>query len=131
MKDKVSAVQTEEAPPAVGPYSQATVAGGVIYCSGQIGLDPKTGKMVEGGVEAQAHQVLSNLKAVLKQAGSDMTSLMKVNIYLTSMGDFSKVNEVYRGFLSEPFPARATVEVSALPLGALVEMDAIAQVKNK
>lgn len=131
MTDKVSAVQTEEAPPAVGPYSQATVAGGVIYCSGQIGLDPKTGKMVDGGVEAQAHQVLSNLKAVLTQAGSDMTSLMKVNIYLTNMADFSKINKIYQGFLSEPFPARATVEVRALPLGALVEMDAIAQVKNK
>lgn len=123
-------VRTPEAPAAIGPYSQAvTVWVGdqrMVFCSGQIALDPKTGAMVEGGVEAQTRQVLANLGAVLAAAGASFGNIVKTTIYLASMDDFAKVNAIYgERFLHDP-PARATVQAAKLPKGALVEIDAIA-----
>jgi 2-iminobutanoate/2-iminopropanoate deaminase len=120
------AVQTDAAPAAVGPYSQAMVFGEQVICSGQIPIDPATGKLLEGSVEEQTHQVLKNLSAVLEAAGSSMKKVVRMTIFLTDMGDFSKVNEVYASYLEEPFPARACVEVSRLPKDVAVEIDAIA-----
>ncbi len=119
-------VSTKKAPQAIGPYSQAVVVNNMVYTSGQIALNPDTGVMVEGGIEEQTRQVMENLKAVLAEAGASFTSAVKINIYLKDMNDFVKVNEIYGGFLNEPYPARATVEVSRLPKDALVEIDAIA-----
>lgn len=121
-------VSTKNAPQAIGPYSQAVVVNNMVYTSGQIALDPATGEMVKGGVEEQTRQVMENLKAVLTEAGSSFDKTIKMNIYLKDMNDFAKVNEIYGGFLNEPYPARATVEVSRLPKDALVEIDAVALV---
>jgi len=118
-------IQTDKAPAAVGPYAQAVRAGGMVFISGQIPLDPATGVMVEGGVEEQTHQVLANLDAVVKAAGADRADIVKVTIFLTDLGAFEAVNRIYGDWLEGHRPARATVEVSALPKGALVEMDAI------
>ena len=120
------AVRTERAPAAVGPYSQAVVAGNFVFVSGQIPLDARTGKVVEGGVEAQAEQAFRNLAAVLEAAGSSLNRVVKVTLYIKNMSDFSAVNEVYaRFFGGEVLPARACVEVSALPKGVLIEVEAI------
>ena len=118
-------IHADAAPAAVGPYSQAVVAGGVLYCSGQIPLDPKSGEIVEGGVPAQTTQVLENLKAVIREAGGDLSKVAKITIYITDMAQFAAVNEVYASYFSEPYPARACVEVCKLPKGVEVEMDAI------
>lgn len=118
-----SAVDTANAPAAIGPYSQAVVYAGVVYCSGQIGIDPATGQLVEGGVRAQAERALQNLKAVLEAAGTGLDRALKCTIYLTSMDDFAAVNEVYAGFFGTSPPARATVGVARLPKGALIEID--------
>lgn len=121
-------IQTEGAPAAIGPYSQAIAvpAGRMIFLSGQIPLDPKTGQLIEGDVAAQAEQVMKNLEAVLQKAGASFANVVRCGIFLTDLGDFAKVNEVYaKRFPSNP-PARATVQVSALPRGAKVEIDAIA-----
>lgn len=123
MKQKVA---TSEAPAAVGPYSQAIAAGHTIYCAGQIPLDPVTGDLVAGDAAAQADRVLKNLAAVLEAAGSSLGDAVKTTIYLTDLGDFAAVNEVYARYFSEPYPARVTIQVSALPKGAAVEIDAIA-----
>lgn len=119
-------IRTEKAPAPVGPYSQATRAGGVVYCSGQISIDPASGQLFTGPVEEQARLVMQNLKAVVEAAGSSMDRVVRCTIFLTDMGDFAKVNEVYGEFFSEPYPARACVEVSALPKGVQVEVDALA-----
>lgn len=124
----VTTIHSEQAPKAVGPYSQAVVADGLLYASGQIGLDPATGVLVEGGVLAQCEQVTRNLSAVLAEAGVAISDILKVNIFLTDMGDFPGVNGVYAEWLGDHRPARATVAVAALPLGAAVEMDLIARV---
>lgn len=121
-------VNTDKAPAAIGPYSQAVSAGGMLYVSGQIPLDPASGEIVEGGVAGQTKQVLENLKAVVEAGGGDMSKVVKVTIYITDMGQFSVVNEIYGSYFSEPFPARACVQVSALPKGVEVEMDAIVQI---
>ena len=123
-------INTDRAPAAIGPYSQAVVAGGMLYVSGQIPLDPKTGEVVSGGISAQTKQVLENLKAVVEAAESGMDKVVKVTIYITDMQQFSVVNEIYGNYFSAPFPARACVEVSQLPKGVEVEMDAIAQLKE-
>jgi len=120
-------IHSDNAPKAVGPYSQAIVSGGVLYASGQIGLLPQEGKLVADDVEAQARQVTANLTAVLQQAGVNLSDILKVNIFLTDMNDFPKVNGIYADWLGEHRPARATVAVAALPLGANVEMDLIAR----
>jgi len=124
--DSFKAIRTEKAAAAVGPYSQAVAASGWIWVSGQIGIDPGSGRMVEGGVEDEARQVLQNLSAVLEAAGSGLDRVVKATIYLTDLGSFEVVNRVYAGFFGDPPPARACVEVSALPKGARVEIDAVA-----
>jgi len=119
-------VQTDEAPKAIGPYSQAVEVAGLMFLSGQIPIDPKTGDVVEGDAAAQAERVMANLGAVLAAARLGFGDVVRTTIYLTDLGDFAKVNEVYgRCFPKEP-PARATVQVSALPKGVRVEIDAIA-----
>jgi len=119
-------ISTQAAPAAIGPYSQAVQAGDLLFCSGQIPLDPKTGELVGGGVEEQTRQVMKNLEEVLKAAGATFEDLVRTTIYLTDIAAFPVVNDIYAGYLGESPPARATVEVSALPKGALVEIDGIA-----
>lgn len=122
-------ITTSSAPAAIGPYSQAIAAAGVVYCSGQIALDPKSGALVGGDVKQQTERVLENLKGVLTAAGSDFARVVKCTVYLKSIGDFAAMNEVYaRYFPGERPPARATVGVSELPKGALVEIDCTALV---
>ena len=123
-----AAVSTPKAPAAIGPYSQATIGGGLLYTAGQIALDPATGLMVDGDVVAQARRVIANLDAVLRAAGSGWDRVLRVTVYLQDMGDFPRVNEVYAEAVGSARPARSTVQVSALPRGALVEIDLIAQV---
>ncbi|WP_106495906.1 RidA family protein [Lentibacillus sp. Marseille-P4043] len=120
----VKAIHTEHAPAAIGPYSQAIQAGDFTYVSGQIPINPATGE-VEQGIEKQTGQVLENLKAILDEAGTDFSQVVKFTIYLSSMDDFATVNEIYGSYLKEPYPARATVEVSRLPKDVLVEMDVV------
>ena len=120
-------ISTKEAPSAIGPYSQAIVAGGFVHCSGQIALDPKDGQLIAGDAAAQAERALENLKAVLAAAGSDMTKVVKCTVYLVSIEDFGAVNKVYgRFFQGETTPARSTVGVNQLPRNALVEIDCTA-----
>ena len=120
------AVSTTGAPAAIGPYSQGITAGDLVFCSGQVGLDPATGALVEGGVEAQAERALRNLTAVLDAAGCSLDDVVKTTVFLAAIGDFAKVNEVYGRFMPDPPPARSTFAVGALPRGALVEVEAIA-----
>ncbi len=120
-------ILTPNAPQPIGPYSQAIREGNLLFCSGQIALDPKTGAMKNGSIEEEAEQVLINLSEVLKAAGCDLSSIMKTTIFLTDMNDFTKVNEVYAKALGDSKPARSTIAVSALPKGARVEIECIAQ----
>ena len=119
-------IATEDAPKAIGPYSQAVAYNGVLYCSGQIPLDPATGLIVEGDVAVQTVRVLENLKAVLEAAGSSFGKVVKTTVFLKDMNEFAKVNEVYAQYFGESLPARATVEVARLPRDVRVEIDAIA-----
>ncbi|MGE5189459.1 MAG: RidA family protein [Gemmatimonadota bacterium] len=119
-------VGTAGAPAAIGPYSQGIRCGGFLFCSGQIPLDPATGTMVAGGIEAQAERVLRNLEAVLAAGGATLASVVKTTVYLADLADFPAVNAVYGRFFPADPPARATVQVAKLPAGALVEIDAIA-----
>lgn len=117
---------TPDAPAAIGPYSQAVEAGGMVFCSGQIGLDPASGQLVGGGTVAEAERVLQNLAAVLAAAGLGFEHVVRTTIYLVDLAEFAAVNEVYARFVRPPYPARATVGVAALPRGARVEIDAVA-----
>ncbi len=119
-------IQSESAPAALGPYSQAIVANGLVYCSGQVGLDPKSGQFAGEGVEAQTHQVLKNLQAVLQAAGSDLGKVVKTTVFLANMNDFQAMNGVYAGYFPEPAPARSTVQVARLPRYARVEIEVVA-----
>ena len=121
-----SAISTQDAPKAIGPYSQAVRVGDLLFLSGQVPLDPATGNMVDGDITAQTRRVMDNLGAVLKSAGLSFAHVARTTIFLADMGDFAKVNEVYGGYFSEPYPARATVQVARLPKDARVEIDAIA-----
>ena len=121
-------VQTEKAPAAIGPYSQGVLAGGFLFCSGQIPIDPATGKMVEGGIKIQTERVLHNLAAILEEGGASLHSVVKTTVYLADLSDFPAMNGVYETFFKENPPARATMEVAKLPAGALVEIDAVASV---
>ncbi|HHI79610.1 MAG TPA: RidA family protein [Planctomycetes bacterium] len=123
---KIQSVATSKAPQAIGPYSQAVQAGDLLWCSGQIGLDPETGEFVEGGVEAQARQVLRNLEAVLQAGGSSMDRVLRTTVFLQDLADFAKVNAIYAEAFGAHKPARACVEAAALPKGALVEIDCVA-----
>ena len=116
---------TEEAPKAIGPYSQGVVAGNTLYISGQVPLNPTTGALIEGSITDQAVQVISNLESICRAAKASLTDIVKLNIYLTDLSNFAEVNAVMQDKFAEPYPARATVEVSALPLCVDIEMDAI------
>ena len=122
MKRKV--IETPDAPKAIGPYSQAIRAGKTVYLSGQIGLDPATGQMVEG-TEAQAHRVLQNLRAVARAADGDLDDIVKVTLLLADMADFARVNDIMAQYFKPPYPARATYQVAALPKGGRVEIEAV------
>ena len=121
------AIQTNGAPAAIGPYSQGIRSGELVFCSGQLGLEPSSGALVDGGVEAQAERALKNLGAVLDAAGATFADVIKTTIFLVDIGDFAAVNAVYATFMPEPPPARSTVGVAALPKGGLVEIEAIAR----
>ena len=123
MKDRV---QTDGAPKAIGPYSQAIKANGMVFASGQIALDPASGQVIEGGVTEQTERVLNNLKAVLEAAGSSLDQVVKTTVFLSDLSDFAGMNETYGRFFGENPPARSTVEVSRLPRDVRVEIDAIA-----
>ena len=122
-------IQTKDAPAAIGPYSQAVQAGGFIFYSGQIPLDPETGAMVEGGIVAQTKRVMANMEAVLHASSRDFSNVVKTTIYLTDLNDFATVNEIYGKCFDDVPPARACVQVAALPKGAAVEIDWIAAVE--
>ena len=128
MSNVKKVVKTDAAPGALGPYSQAIVAGGVVYCAGQIPLDPATGNIVSGGVAEQTAQVLKNLRAVLKAAGSDLDRAVKTTVFLKDMNDFAAMNEVYAKHFGAMPPARSTVEVARLPRDVRVEIEVVALV---
>jgi 2-iminobutanoate/2-iminopropanoate deaminase len=119
-------IQTEKAPKAIGPYSQAIRIESLVFTAGQVGLIPATGELVEGGVEEQTRQVFSNLRNVLEAAGSGLNYVVKTTVFLKDMNDFTKMNGVYAEFFSDGYPARSTVAVAGLPKGALVEVEAVA-----
>lgn len=121
-------VSTSGAPAAIGPYSQAVIAGGFLFTAGQIALDPASGQIVEGGIEEQTERVLRNLTAVLEEAGTSWAGVVKTTVYLQDLSHFPIVNEIYGRMIGEARPARSTVQVSALPRAALVEIDAVAVV---
>lgn len=122
---KNEAIETEAAPAAIGPYSQAVGAGGWIFLSGQIGLDPATGTIVDGGVTAEARRAFDNLSAVAQAGGATLADVVKLTIYLVDLADFAAVNQIMRNYFDTPYPARATVGVVALPRGARIEVEAV------
>lgn len=124
-------IETENAPQAIGPYSQAVVVNGLLFSAGQLGLDPYSGIMVEGGVKAQTLQAMLNLKAIVEEAGSSMELVIKTTIFLLDMNDFATVNGAYAGFFPENPPARSTVQVARLPKNGLVEIEAVALVPGR
>ena len=119
-------INTNQAPAAIGPYSQAIKVGNLVYTSGQIPIDPATGNFVEGGIKEQTRQSLTNIKAILEEAGLSMNNVVKTTVFLADMNDFADMNSVYAEFFSEPYPARAAVAVKTLPKGALVEIEVVA-----
>ena len=119
-------IHSEQAPAAIGPYSQAIEVNGFVFASGQIPVDPATGNFVEGGVKEQTRQCLTNAKHVLEAAGIDLSHVVKTTVYLDSMDDFAAMNEVYAEFFAQPYPARSAVAVDRLPKGALVEVEVLA-----
>ncbi len=127
MTTRVQTLSTKAAPAAIGPYSQATVAGGFLFTAGQIPLDPASGELVTTDIEAQTRRVLANLAAVLKEAGASWGDVVKTTVFLTDMADFPRFNEIYAEILGEARPARSTVQVSALPRGVNVEVELVAK----
>lgn len=121
-------IATAAAPSAIGPYSQAIQVGNLLYTSGQIPIDPATGQIVEGGIEAQTRQSLLNVQAILKEAGVTMSSAVKTTVFMADMNDFPAMNAVYAEFFTQPFPARSAVAVKTLPKGALIEIEVVAEV---
>ena len=119
-------ISTQKAPAAIGPYSQAIQVGNLIYTSGQIPINPATGVFVEGGIKEQTRQSLTNVKAVLEEAGSSMSNVVKTTVFLADMNDFADMNAVYAEFFAEPYPARSAIAVKTLPKGALVEIEMVA-----
>ena len=122
----MKAIHTNNAPAAIGPYSQAIEVNGFIFASGQIPIDPSTGNFVEGGIKEQTKQAITNAKNILKEAGTDLAHVVKTTVYLANMADFAAMNEVYATFFQQPFPARSAVAVKDLPKGALVEVEVLA-----
>ena len=125
------AISTKQAPAAIGPYSQAIQVGNLVYTSGQIPIDPATGTFVESGIKEQTRQSLTNIKAILEEAGTSMSNVVKTTVFMADMNDFADMNAVYAEFFSEPYPTRSAVAVKTLPKGALVEIEVIAEVKVK
>ncbi len=125
------AISTPSAPLAIGPYSQAIRAGSLLFVSGQIALDPETGKMIDGDLEAQTHRVLKNLGAILEAAGASFASVVRTTVYLADMNDFPAMNEIYATYFPSPAPARATVQAARLPRDARVEIDLIASLEER
>jgi len=123
---KKKIVFTEKAPKPIGPYSQAVIVDKFIFLSGQIGISPQTANLVEGGIVAETKQIFANLKAVLESANSSLDNIVKTTVYLTNLSKFSEMNNIYNEYFTEDYPARATIQVSALPKGACVEIEAIA-----
>lgn len=119
-------ISTQNAPAAIGPYSQAIEVNGFVYASGQLPIDPATGVFPEGGVKEQTRQSILNVKAILEEAGLALSNVVKTTVYLADMGDFAAMNEVYSQFFAQPFPARSAIAVKALPKGALVEVEVVA-----
>ena len=124
-------ISTDNAPKAIGPYSQAIRVGDFVFCAGQAGLDPATGKLVQGGIEAETRRVLQNLSAALEAAGSSLSRVVKTTVFLTNMDEFQRMNAIYAEFFPSAPPARSTVQVSRLPAGACVEIEAIAVASNQ
>ena len=122
----MKSIHTNQAPAAIGPYSQAIEANGMIFASGQIPIDPATGQFVEGGIQDQTRQALTNARNILQAAGTDMENVIKTTVYLSDINNFAAMNEVYAQFFTEPFPARSAVAVKDLPKGALVEIEVLA-----
>ncbi len=119
-------ISTDKAPKAIGPYSQAVEANGMLFISGQVPLNPQTGQIVEGGIEAQTKQVLENIKAILEAAGYSLDDVVKTTVYMKDLGDFAKMNEVYASYFSKNPPARAAFQVARLPLDVMIEIETIA-----
>jgi len=124
-KDPLRSIATPQAPAAIGPYSQGVIAGNLLFISGQLPLDPETGEFVAGGIEEHTHQCLKNLKAIAEAAGSGLGRAVKVTVFLANMEDFARVNQVYAQYFSDNLPARAAVQVAALPRNADIEIEAI------
>ena len=122
----MKAIHTDQAPKALGPYSQAIEAGGMVFASGQVPIDPATDQFVSGGIKEQTRQSLTNARSILQQAGPDLSHVVKTTVFLADMADFAAMNEVYAEFFSQPYPARSAVAVKQLPKGALVEVECIA-----
>ena len=126
----MKSVKSDSAPAAIGPYSQAVIAGGFLFSAGQIPLDPASGQMVDGGIKGQTERVMQNLRSVLEAAGLTWSDVVKTTVYLHDMADFPTVNEIYGRWIGDARPARSTVQVTALPRGALVEIDLVAKVEG-
>lgn len=126
VEDSMTRILASDAPPAIGPYSQAIATGGLIFCTGQVAIDPATDQIIEGDIRDQTRQVLENLDAVLRAAGSSLRYVVKTTVFLVHFGDFAAMNEVYAEYFNETLPARSTVEVGALPRNLLVQIDCIA-----
>ena len=124
----MKAISTKKAPAAIGPYSQAIRVGNLVYTSGQISIDPATGAFVEGGIKEQTRQSLTNVRAILAEAGLAMSDVVKTTVFMADMNDFAEMNAVYAEFFAEPYPARSAVAVKTLPKGALVEIEVVAEV---
>ena len=127
LHDMKKVISTPKAPAAIGPYSQAIQVGNLIYTSGQIPIDPATGQLVEGGIKEQTRQSLSNIQAILQEAGLTMASVVKTTVFLADMADFADMNSIYAEFFTEPYPARSAVAVKTLPKNALVEIEVVAE----
>ena len=123
----MNAISTTNAPAAIGPYSQAIKVGELVFVSGQLPIDPATGAFAEGGIKELTRQSLTNMKAILEEAGTSMANVVKTTVFLADMNDFAAINEVYAGFFAAPFPGRSAVAIKSLPKGALVEIECIAQ----
>jgi len=121
-------IHTSDAPKAIGPYSQAVRIENFLFCSGQVGINPKTNKIVDGGIKEQTKQVIENLIKVLKAAGGSINNVVKTTVYLMDLGEFEEMNKVYAEFFKKPYPARATVQVAKLPRGAKIEIEAVAYI---
>lgn len=130
MDERCRVISTEAAPAAIGPYSQAIVVDGVVYTAGQVGLEPGTGKMVDGGVAEQTRRAIRNLEAVLGAAGARLADVVKTTVFVADMDDFAVVNEVYGELFGEPYPARSTVEAGRLPRDARVEIEVVARLRD-